>query len=167
MPVAVAISRIFDSAPTRIGTISPFSAASMAPASAVRSAGCATAVVTGSRLRHLASSASYFPVPVRSMGSSCRDSARQLNRRARFLQEKRQQNRERDTEKEGPKRFLVVFEPHLGDAAGDLEQHPAEYRCQQGAEREVQEIDDSGGGAARLRRIGLLDHRVGQHRGAG
>src|SRR3954469_4608180 len=127
MPFAVAISRIFDSGPTRIGTISPFSAASTAPASAVRSAGCATAVVTGSRLRHLANSASYFPVPVRSMGSSCSDAARQLYRRTSFLQEKRQQNREPDAEQQRRERRLVVFEPHVGDAAGDVEQHPAEY----------------------------------------
>ena len=45
-------------------TMRPFSPASIAPASAVSSQGCAIAVGTGGRLRHRSSTCSYFPVPV-------------------------------------------------------------------------------------------------------
>ena len=55
---------ILAAGPTRIGMISPFAPASSAPASAVASQGCATAVGIGSRLRQRSSSCSYFPVPV-------------------------------------------------------------------------------------------------------
>ena len=53
IPLPWRISRILAAGPTRIGVISPFAPASMAPASAVSSQGCTTAVATGSRLRHL------------------------------------------------------------------------------------------------------------------
>src|SRR5262245_12233175 len=62
-PARFATAAILSDGPTRIGVISPFAPASMAPPSAVSSHGCATAVGMGSRLRHLASSCSYFPVP--------------------------------------------------------------------------------------------------------
>ena len=64
MPAALAVSAILAAGPTRIGTISFFCAASTAPVSADASHGYATAVGTGSRLRHRSSSASYLPVPV-------------------------------------------------------------------------------------------------------
>ena len=51
-------------------------------------------------------------------------------------------------------------------AAADRQQHPAEHGPQQRAEREVQEVDDAGRGAAQLRRVGFLDDRVRQHRRA-
>ena len=63
-PLFFATSRIFAAGPTRIGVISFFAPASSAPARAVSSQGCATAVGTGSRLRQRSSSASYLPVPV-------------------------------------------------------------------------------------------------------
>ena len=46
-----------------MGVINPFAPASMAPANADSSQGCATAVTTGSRSLHRSSSCSYFPVP--------------------------------------------------------------------------------------------------------
>ena len=63
MPAAAATSRIFAAGPTRIGVISFFSPASMAPASAEASQGCATAVGTGSSSAQRFRSCSYFPVP--------------------------------------------------------------------------------------------------------
>ena len=59
-----AISAIFADGPTRIGAISPCSAASIAPESAVSSHGCATAVGIGSSPWHRSSRCSYLPVPV-------------------------------------------------------------------------------------------------------
>ena len=63
IPCALATSWIFADGPTRIGAITPRAAASMAPASADASHGCATAVAIGSRSRHRRSSCSFFPVP--------------------------------------------------------------------------------------------------------
>src|SRR3954447_7409724 len=161
MPLEDATSRIFASGPTRIGTISPFSAASTAPASDVASTGCATAVVAGSRLRHLASSASYFPVPeIGDMSTSWSKSTRQPRRRARFLQEQREQHREPDAEQHRRERRLLVFEPHLGRPASEAEQRAAKDRRQQGAEGEIQEIYDARRRPARLRRVGFLDDGV-------
>ena len=75
----------------------PFSPASIAPASAVSSQGWATAVGTGSRLRHLASSASYFPVPVarfmapdRQQGAYQHSGGETLDEQRRMLQDLRQ-----------------------------------------------------------------------------
>src|SRR5215204_1638543 len=109
MPCSRATARIFSSGPTRIGAISPWSPASIAPTSAVASQGCATAVGTGSRPRHLASAASYFPVPeVRVMGSSCTDVLRPLNRRPGFVEQERQENGERDAGQQRCEGGLVV-----------------------------------------------------------
>src|SRR5262245_33546157 len=63
MPADLAVASIFSRGPTRIGTISPLSAASSAPARAVVSQGCAIAVGIGSKFLHLSSSSSYLPVP--------------------------------------------------------------------------------------------------------
>ena len=51
----------------------------------------------------------------------------------------------------GCERDLVVLELHLGGSAGDAPQDPGEHRAEQGAEGEVQEVDDARGGAARAR----------------
>src|SRR6516165_11181048 len=124
--------------------MSRFSEASTAPANAVASHGCATAVGTGSRVRHLASSCSYFPVPeTRAMFSSCECFDRRVNRRPGFFQEEGENDRQADTNKERRERRLVMFELHLGEPAADGQQNPAEDRCEQGAEREVQEVDDA------------------------
>src|SRR6185503_12871761 len=122
--------------------MSPLSPASTAPARAVCSHGWATAVGTGSRPRHLASSASYFPVPgVRSMVLSCSVAFRPPNRPSGFLQEERQKNGEADSEQQRRERRLVVFELHLRKSAAGAQHDPAEYRRQQRAEGEVQEVD--------------------------
>src|SRR6186997_369184 len=118
MPCAFAISRIFASGPTRMGTMSPFSAASIAPASAVSSHGCATAVVTAGRLRHRSSMASYFPVPVFSMATSG-DGAGPAGGRPCLFQEEREHHGERDAGEQRGKSALVVFELHRGGAAAD------------------------------------------------
>src|SRR6478609_9353416 len=97
MPFAAASSWILFAGPTRIGCINPLSPASIAPASAVSSHGCATAVGTGSRPLHLTSSCSYFPVPdVRRMVSSFGEPDGRLDRAPRFLQEERQNDRQAD-----------------------------------------------------------------------
>src|SRR5206468_9345310 len=97
--------------------MSPFSAASIAPASAVSSHGCATAVGTGSRLRHLTSSCSYFPVPdVRSMVSSHSAFDPRPNRGPGFSQEKGQDDRDTDADEQRRERRLIVLELHRRDA---------------------------------------------------
>src|SRR6516164_7417067 len=110
--------------------MSPSAAASAAPASALCSQGCTTAVVTGARLLQRATRCSYFPVPV-----SCAMDALY------------------DVAATG-----TCWQPALGLAAGGARHERAEHRCQQRAECEVEEIDDSGGCAAELGRIGFLDH---------
>src|SRR5215831_12950390 len=112
MPALSATSAIFASGPTRIGRMRPFSPASIAPASAVSSHGCATAVGTGSRLRHLTSSCSYFPVP-EVIVPSHRPSSRRLNRRPGLFQKKGEDDGDRDAHQERRERRLVVLELHL------------------------------------------------------
>src|SRR5262245_15672477 len=108
MPFFLAISWILAAGPTRIGTIRPFWPASIAPSRAVFSHGCATAVGTGSRLRHLSSSASYLPVPV--IVPSCRSRAHPADRWSRLFQKKQQHNRQGDAEEQRLKRRLVMLE---------------------------------------------------------
>src|SRR5687767_14130453 len=112
--------------------MSPCSPASTAPASDVSSQGWATAVGTGSRPRHLASSASYFPVPgsVRFMASSGSDVLRQPDCRSAFFQEERQKNGLAHAEEQRRERRMVVYELHLRKAVADPQHDPAEYRRQ-------------------------------------
>ena len=69
-PLFFATSRIFAAGPTRMGVISCFAPASSAPARAVSSHGCTTAVGTGSRLRHRSSRARTFRFRLRAPLSS-------------------------------------------------------------------------------------------------
>ena len=88
-----------------------------APASAVSSHGCATAVGTGSRLRHRASSCSYFPVPVsRVMLPRVLPPGLALarsRRRSGLLEKESENDRQRDAVEQRLERRLVVLERHL------------------------------------------------------
>src|SRR6201988_2626073 len=64
MHAEAAVSSIMGAGPTTPGTINTRFAASIAPVKADASQGWATAVGTGAKLAHRASSRSYFPVPV-------------------------------------------------------------------------------------------------------
>ena len=64
MPLAAAISWIFAAGPTRMGAIRPFCARLDRAGQCRLLAGMRDGRGTGSRLRHLSSSSSYFPVPV-------------------------------------------------------------------------------------------------------
>ena len=109
----LAMSRSLSAGPTRMGAISPFAPASMAAINAVSSQGCATAVGTGSRPRHLSRSASYFPVPVvRFMIPRMRpgEPGDQLAAAAsRFLQEKCEDDSQADAVQQGFERRLIVL----------------------------------------------------------
>ena len=100
----------------------PSRAASIAPASAVSSHGCATAVGTGSRLRQRSSSCSYFPVPV-CLSHEClahvtRD--RRASRRARFPSGRTSSTiASADAVQQRLERRLVVLERHRRRAAAD------------------------------------------------
>src|SRR5688500_2713961 len=64
IPADFAVFAMLAAGPTSSGMINPRLYASTAPASAVASHGCATAVGTGSNPLHRSRRSSYFPVPV-------------------------------------------------------------------------------------------------------
>ena len=62
------------------------------------------------------------------------------DRGSRLFQEKGEHDRQRHAVEQRLERGLVVLERHLARAAADRQQHPAEHRPEQRAEREVQKL---------------------------
>ena len=60
------------------------------------------------------------------------------------FKKKRENDGERDSIQQRLESRLIMLEPHRGSPAADAHQKPSEDRAQQGAESEVQEIDDAG-----------------------
>ena len=117
MPLACGdSSRSSRPGPTRIGVISPFAAASSAPASAVSSHGCATAVGTGSQVaapfqQLFVFSGSGFSRHIASRWH--RDRRRDRSRRrSRLLEKEGENDRQRHAVEQRLERHLVVLERH-------------------------------------------------------
>ena len=111
--------------------ISPSSPASIAPASADFSHGCATAVGIGSRLLHLSRSFSYFPEPVCEFIILLVAIEMLRAPPARSLSARTSTDGQDDAGQQRLKRGLVVLERRLRGSAGDRLQDQSENRPKQ------------------------------------